>query len=249
MSQSASADLRPGYVTITARLTQCATIALLLAVVTAGGSLAVRDVAAVSALHTRGKRAWATVISRAVVAPPTIYYAFPAEGQIVRDSARSERRLYPQFWTGRQFPVTYLPGSPRVHRVGSVPQRDVDVTLLVDALRAALPALSLCLLIACEFRSSAHELELVRRGMLVQGHVIGVRTLLLSRVSYAYEIEGATRRGACVADGFTARRMAAGCRVLVDPKRPARSRPTLALRWTAMPDTRRPALRLFQYRG
>lgn len=86
---------------------------------------AVSDITETTEMYFRGRVTDATVIGRDIVGAnaktDSIHYAYRIghEPEIV-DHFNSPHTFERKYWTGYPLKVTYLPGSPRVHRLGTV---------------------------------------------------------------------------------------------------------------------------------
>lgn len=84
-------------------------------------------------LGARGETTSASIIDHHVTyGKHTVYildYVFEAEGEVISDSAVVSHLEYQQTRDSGPLTITYLPGNPHVHRVGTVNRAGFEVTL------------------------------------------------------------------------------------------------------------------------
>ena len=91
------------------------------------------DLGQMRTLLTHGRTATASVIDHHVTYGKhetyTLDYIFEAEGDVISDSADVSHWEYQQTTDGGPLTITYLPGNPKIHRVGTVNRRGFDVSV------------------------------------------------------------------------------------------------------------------------
>jgi len=112
-----------------------------------------RSLSDLSALRAEGRPATAQVIGREILDQNAkigyVHYAFRVGALAVEDRFQVPRTEYAQYWTGRPYPVTYLPSNPHVFRLGTVGDTQVRsrgvlavILLLGGSLAIGLPLMA-----------------------------------------------------------------------------------------------------------
>lgn len=133
------------------------------------------DLEQMRTLLARGKTATASVIAHHMTYGKhntyLLDYIFQAEGTVISDSADVSHLEYEQTRDGGPLTITYLPGNPQIHRVGTVNRRGFDVTIAGWAVGGSLAFLLLGGLIARAEILTWGARRLLQNGQAVTGVV------------------------------------------------------------------------------
>ena len=156
----------------------------LLACTVTGLWLARRALTEVATIRRDGRIGQAQVFNRDRLVGPgpsasgLVYYSFRVEGVSVTGQFLAPRTDYPLFYTGRHLAVTYLPGMPRVYRLGNFDahraSQETSAILLMVLISTAYIGVPV-LLVETDLR---RQLRLARTGVAATGVITGCKPII-----------------------------------------------------------------------
>lgn len=205
---------------------------------------ALHDLGQMRTLLTRGKMATGSVIAHHMTYGKhntyLLDYIFQAEGSVISDSADVSHWDYDQTRDGGPLTITYLPGNPKIHRVGLVNRRGFDVTVAGWAVGGSVAFLLLGGLLLRTETLARRAKSLLQNGQAVVGAVTERREkttqgksgpLTTYTLCYCFPTPSGEQAGQSVVDTTLAQSCPPGAAltVLYDAQKPTRNQPYRAL--------------------